>query len=530
MKVAHFSVFGPNKCGLYHTVKDLILAEREVGIDAQLVVLGEDFKVKPGVKDGPLCSVDVEWCKQADIFVRHSGIPGPMQSWGKPIILAMHGRPESSFRLERDCNNPVVTAVAAKVVDERYKAFIYFWPEYELPWSMLVPAPKLHYVPAPIDATSYQGGHDMVLPGAPRLLIADIWRDDVTPFNSIWGAVRFGQKYAPQTKIYIVGMSGKKERSAFEPFRRGLERSGFLGRCDPMTQDIGRYYASCDILVTPHVIATRVVREALATGLPIVAGAGCRYTPFTANPMDIEGVADAIHKCWLADGSESASYQTYRGEFSARKTGLAMQRLFQSVLTPAPVKRKVFVDIGGHTGESIRSFFRQVPDARHWEIHSFEPDPDNATLLREVYGVAGNVRIWNKAAWTEQTSLPLYRGHVHNGEGSTLLDNKQTGAVDYLNPMLVDTVDLSAWLMSLTADEIVMKMNVEGAEYHLLPHLIETGALNKISRLYVQTHAAKFPRRQQMEYLAIEEHVIQAAEKAGVTAKLVAKGMPSFAE
>ena len=37
MKVAHYSIFAPNRCGLYHTAKELVLAERLVGIDAGLI-------------------------------------------------------------------------------------------------------------------------------------------------------------------------------------------------------------------------------------------------------------------------------------------------------------------------------------------------------------------------------------------------------------------------------------------------------------------------------------------------------------
>ena len=41
MKIAHFAVFSPNLSGMYGSVRDLIIAERLQGIDAQFI----DYKL-----------------------------------------------------------------------------------------------------------------------------------------------------------------------------------------------------------------------------------------------------------------------------------------------------------------------------------------------------------------------------------------------------------------------------------------------------------------------------------------------------
>jgi FkbM family methyltransferase len=528
LRIAHFAVWGPNRCGLYHTVKDLILAERDAGLDAGFVALSDANKIEAGRRDGPIASVDQDWCKKADVFVRHSGIPPLMQTWGVPLILAMHGRPESSFRLERDQSNRVVTAFYNKARDKRYKAFVTFWREYMLPWSAIIPPKRLFYVPAPVDLNYYGSGNDLRLEGQPRILIADVWREDVTPFNVIWGIVKFAQRTKANAKLYIVGLSGKAEWGAFTPFRKGLKTMGVLGDCVRLTKNIRDWYASCDMLVTPHVIATRSIRESLASGLPVVAGTGCRYTPFAANPMDAEGVAQQIENCWLAQGTGVAARKMAEESFSFEQAGGLMRSLACKVMTPSAGKKKILVDIGGHQGETITRFYREVDDAAHWEIHCFEPDATNAEYIHKTYSQVPNLTVYPAAMWTQDGSMPLYVGSAHDGEGSTLLAGKQTGAVNYNSPVWARTLDITKWLGQHPADYTVVKMNIEGAEYELLPHLAETGALAKIDELYVQTHAAKFQGDKRRLYDGIERRFRKEATRFKTKLFFAEKGMVPF--
>lgn len=55
-------------------------------------------------------------------------------------------------------------------------------------------------------------------------------------------------------------------------------------------------------------------------------------------------------------------------------------------------------------------------------------------------------------------------------------------------PRLVECFDLSAWLLALPDDEIVAKLDAEASEYTILPHLIETGAIDRISLLLMEWH------------------------------------------
>ena len=113
MKVAHFAQFSPNRAGQYGTTKDLILAERALGIDAQLIDSAlpcqscGHYDHKVGAKDGEVITQPLAWAYQADLLVRHTCIPADLESSGIPMILCMHGRPENTFILERLGRMPV---------------------------------------------------------------------------------------------------------------------------------------------------------------------------------------------------------------------------------------------------------------------------------------------------------------------------------------------------------------------------------------------------------------------------------------
>jgi FkbM family methyltransferase len=111
-------------------------------------------------------------------------------------------------------------------------------------------------------------------------------------------------------------------------------------------------------------------------------------------------------------------------------------------------------------------------------IYGFDPWPDLDTSITEVNGVP--VALYKMAAWT-------YDGHIgfsKDGDASKVADG------DYQ----VQCFDFPAWLDRLGA-QVILKMDIEGAEYTLLPALEETGAVRFVDALLVEwhDHAIDFP-------------------------------------
>jgi glycosyltransferase involved in cell wall biosynthesis len=346
MRIAHFATISPNRCGLYGTAKDLIISEKKVGLDAGIVdvnVSNNEIVCNGFIEGYPkmvddIKSQSVEWARKADIMVRHTLIPTELQNIGKPLVMAMHGRPESSFRLESSGQNPVISAFSKRATDDRYKAFITFWPEYMFQWSNIIPKDKLFYVPAPVDLDYYNPDIKPIKieeSGNPNVFIVDIWRDDIVPFNVIFAAAKFRQQYCKSAKIHIVGLQGS-ESKAMTGFLNGLKKSGSIGTVCGMTKNIRECYAAADMVITPHVIATRVIRESLACGTPVVAGSGCTYTPYTANPMDIDAFAGVINECWMDIKSDKEAVCDFSRRmaqkcFNPKRTGEVLKDIFERI-------------------------------------------------------------------------------------------------------------------------------------------------------------------------------------------------------
>ena len=151
---------------------------------------------------------------------------------------------------------------------------------------------------------------------------------------------------------------------------------------------------------------------------------------------------------------------------------------------PDPI---IFVDLGAHKGESTRAHEKRV-DIAHaylWECHPMtviEPPECTHTTIRA-------------AAHTADEPVTLYLGNDHGStQGTTTIKGKKTGCIDTDNPVAVHGIDLVQWL--LAADDahrepIVVKMNVEGAEYGLIPTMSDNGALSYIDELHISLHGSK---------------------------------------
>lgn len=80
-----------------------------------------------------------------------------------------------------------------------------------------------------------------------------------------------------------------------------------------------------------------------------------------------------------------------------------------------------------------------------------------------------------RAAWTHED----YVGFNAQGNCTHVDDSEVARAKAF---------DLAAWVRTLPEARIVLKVDVEGAEYVLLPHLIRSGLIDRFSRILVEWH------------------------------------------
>lgn len=150
--------------------------------------------------------------------------------------------------------------------------------------------------------------------------------------------------------------------------------------------------------------------------------------------------------------------------------------------------KRVFIDGGANIGSSIEMFLDQYPEADKFEIHSFEA---NAKLHNILKSSNYKATIYNKALYVEDTILDFYLG---GDLSSTIRTDKTSGNIRYSDPVKVETIDLARFIKSNFTEEdyIVLKLDVEGAEYDILPHLIKEGIFNGwVNELFGEWHEHK---------------------------------------
>ena len=125
-------------------------------------------------------------------------------------------------------------------------------------------------------------------------------------------------------------------------------------------------------------------------------------------------------------------------------------------------------------------------------LFGFDPHPGLKEGIGNVYGSV--VVTARKAAWTSNGWVGL----AVNGN-CTHLDDMQDG--------VVRTFDLVDWMLMLPDVPIVMKMDVEGAEYPLLEAMIERGMMGQIARLLVEFHDEPQANGYQTDKASILEHI-----------------------
>lgn len=145
--------------------------------------------------------------------------------------------------------------------------------------------------------------------------------------------------------------------------------------------------------------------------------------------------------------------------------------------------RKVFIDCGGHCGCSIKKFIKEHDD---FECFTFEANP----RLAEYYEGLPTTLI-QKAVWSESGQTRFYIGGKWGFESSSLYADKfNVDRNDFVN---VEMVDLGEWIKSNfdKEDYIVLKLDVEGAEYEILDSMLADGSFEYLNELHGEEHFKK---------------------------------------
>ncbi|XP_072023999.1 uncharacterized protein [Amphiura filiformis] len=199
-------------------------------------------------------------------------------------------------------------------------------------------------------------------------------------------------------------------------------------------------------------------------------------------------------------------------------------------------QRKFFLDCGANTASSVEFFRNTYPDGRDYIIHSFEIDqrlcpyfsPYQNLHLHCPVAVSfqnGYVNAFTESGWSRDRGLNNGRDMQWGGGTLFVTDEEyedvKTGGTRKLSVRTtIPTIDLSLWIQQNTRkdDYVILKLDVEGAEFDILNKMMEDGTFQWIDRFYGEMHAWQpVPGWTHQEKISFGEVVV---EETGVISML----------
>ncbi len=134
----------------------------------------------------------------------------------------------------------------------------------------------------------------------------------------------------------------------------------------------------------------------------------------------------------------------------------------------------IVVDLGGFRGEWTRRMYEQFGCF----FHVFEPHPGFASELARQFSAFPKIKVHPVAldaqdGWFELSDLGDASSAFRQAEATVRC--RSVEAAGYLHEQGIDRID-------------AMKINIEGGEFDLLPHLIATGVIATVGTLQAQFH------------------------------------------
>lgn len=157
---------------------------------------------------------------------------------------------------------------------------------------------------------------------------------------------------------------------------------------------------------------------------------------------------------------------------------------------------KIYIDCGAWTGDSVLEFRKHY----NYDVYAFECHPDHKKNLTKL-SKKHNFTFIDKAVWISDGSIPFYIGSKQRSAASTLHKSKKK-KIDRENPIFIDCIDFSKWIVEnfKKDQELICKMNIEGAEYNILEKMIKDDTIGYIKKLFVSWHQSKIVN------ISIERH------------------------
>ncbi len=158
---------------------------------------------------------------------------------------------------------------------------------------------------------------------------------------------------------------------------------------------------------------------------------------------------------------------------------------------------KKIINCGSRKGETIAKLKELFGDHK---MYCFEPNP--------VFNKEYKTPPINKAVWIENTTKKFRL--CNNSQSNSLYKRCNTQqTID------VECIDFSEWIKQFKEDYLIVKMDIEGAEFEVLKKMIKDNTIDYVNELLVEFHGSKIEECKHYDKEEIKEQI----KKRGVKIK-----------
>ena len=148
---------------------------------------------------------------------------------------------------------------------------------------------------------------------------------------------------------------------------------------------------------------------------------------------------------------------------------------------------------GARYGETLGVLAGIYDFDRSWTVHLFEPNPyfDENIALAEAEKFLLTGVFHRQAVWIEDGPLEfrLQAGHGNKGRGSAMATLHSTNhRLQGGETVTVQAMDFSRFVGDLDSEQIVVRMDIEGAEFPVLRKMLKERTITRVRNIHIEWH------------------------------------------
>lgn len=186
--------------------------------------------------------------------------------------------------------------------------------------------------------------------------------------------------------------------------------------------------------------------------------------------------------------------------------------------------KNIFLDCGTNICQGLVYFYNNGIIDESYEIHTFEPNNKLCRVKERIEKITEqiplNIKIYDSAVWIEDGEISFLQeygvsptGEIDPAGVMSAIDGVGIFTPGYKNKMTVPSINFSRFVSELPEDSnIICKMDIEGAEFQVLRHMIAEGTITRLKEIYVEFHVRYVPT----ESLESENALIKQVADLGV--------------